>query len=1501
MLAVLKILVGALSVIVLGGGLYINSQRTAIIEKALYSAEETASNALGVPVKIGSVDVSNMDFFNLNDNSDVVVRDVEIFDKRNELLARVDEAKINFKVLALRNLFSLHYLSDLVSLRNDFIATLDKIKLNGATLNLKQRDDDMWNFNDIKTTSEGDSTFGAKIFLERGIVNASFDGKNISVEDIIAEADCADLNAIVATLNAKTLGANVKASGTVGSEKQIINAEVDKIFFDKVLPYLPADKIPEGVEILSGAAHDTTIHLLRRDDTLTYTGSTKVSGASVKIEQTNVEDINGNITFNERQIILDASATANGQHAAASGTIRLDTDETFFDVHAESDNFTPTAILSDIGIDGSASIRAHLVGTAKNPQVDAEIFSDRLGYDNLSAQNISTKLRYVGEMIYLSDASANVFGGHAEGTVEIKTSDRSFNAHIKANGIDAATLCELGGSPQIVDGRLSADIGVNGVAGDWEHMKIYGNAGAAAIDFNGMHVNEANASFYWRDNDLTLDYLNAKLPNRGTLGVEGTITDLNKLDLNFYGAHVDMTIAKKINDALDMSGLADFRGEIHGDKDNPDLTLHLSAIDLSEDSAQFAGRLFKQPYDSIQLVASGSLDGVNIETFNLERGGKLKWKVIEGNVGLTGDKNINLELETTQARAENIIELLAPEFELTGNVSNTVKITGTIDNPHVAGNVKFNRGSLFGVILVSSVSGDYFFEGDTLQLQNFEITSPMVDMVVDGSIHFPAPITEMISSGTISPSSMMMDFKVHGRDIRLERFKSKLPENYVATGHTTFEGNVTGTLEHPLYDGELTAEEIFLNGVLLTNVYGHIAGNGMNVYLKDFHFNDGDGQYQLQLGINLNDKTIGGEVDVKGADIAHMLTIADKKTDLVTGTLDSKISLSGTLDKPTGSLRGEILRGTFATYDIHDIKVGVSLLDNTVYVNQLEGKQGDKGTIKLLGTANLNGALDMNLTAREIALGMFTKAAGYNVDMVGTSNIDAKVGGTVDDLTGEVTLKATGGIKGSTFDLLRGQFTLKDRRVTVEELSVQRELSGKNYGASVKGYVPLKAVMTRTKENLPDDEQLNLTVSLDGADLSLLPILMNDHVTMGVGELKGSVVITGTAAHPQINGKISLNDGSVKVKEIKKLIEHINIATVFKGERFDVENFSGNIGEGIFTVKGGFNFPGLTISDYNFDISAVNLDIDSQAYRGLLNGHFTFNEHTFRHWKMPRLAGKMNFENCRFSVPNLSDEETTYPNILLDIAVNLGDKVHFYNSMYGFKIDTYLTGNMNLKGTLNKPQPSGVINFERRGTLTYLESVFNIQTGSVLFNQLGTFLPTVNFLADTKIDRTKITLKVDGPLNSKDLKFSLTSSPEMTETEIMRLLTLRKVYSETGENNVSAADALAIGLQMTILSDIENALKRSIGIDEFTVSRGTGSKFERRTTEERLNSDDKKDYNITIGKYINDKLMIRYTRGFGSHKLNRYGIQYDFNDNLGITIEREGKDYIFSFEARYKF
>ena len=1483
---IFKILGGVIVVLVagvVGLALYINSHRAEIInQKLLPYAEELASKQLGVTVKIGSVEPGNRDLFdilfNLNESDDITIRDAAIFDKRNELIARVDEAKINLKFIALRD---------------DPVAALDEIKINGALVNVTQRDDKTWNFDDIEMPkSEGESTFDAKVSLERGTVNATVDGKKISVEEISAAADCADMNAIDAKVSAKTLDAKVTASGVVGKSQQVVNAEVDSIDVQKVLPYIPADKIPEGVEILRGLAQNLKLHVLRRDDdTLTYLASTDVKDAAVKVERTDIGDINGTVTLNEREIFLDASAVANGQQASANGKIRLDTDEVYFDVHAETDSFAPAAVMSDIGIDGAAAIRAHLVGTATNPQVDGEIFSDYLAYEQFSATNIASKFRFAGEMLYLNDVSANVFGGNVTGTAQIKTADKTFNASVKANNLDAATLCAFANTDQIVDGKLSADVGVDGSNRD--NVKVFGNASAAALDIKGFAVNEANTSFVLLGDDLTIDYMSAKLPNNGTLGLEGTVTDLNKLDLKFYGAHVDMAQVQNFNSQLSMSGLTDFKGSVRGDATNPAIQLELSAVDNSaREGKHFVGTFFKQPFDSIQLAASGSLDGVHIDKFNLEKGGKLKWTVVEGSsVGLTGDKVINIQVNTTLARAEDIVALVAPDQPLTGNVTNTVKVTGTLDKPQVAGNLKFNRGSYRGVLL-SGMEGDYFLDGDLLRLQEFKITSPMVDAVLNG---------------TINTVTQQMDLVVQGNDINLHRFQAKLPENYIATGHAKFEGLIKGTPTVPLFDGTLTAPEIFLNGVELDDIYGHVTVKGTEVLLDEFRFTDGDANFTMFIGAELTSESMSGEVTMTNGDIQHLLQIADKKTDLITGKLNSTITIGGTFRRPTFSLIGDIPAGTFAKYDINRIQVDLGLKNNVLTVTKLEGYQGDKGQVSMKGSANLSGALDIRLVAKDIALGMIGNAAGAkDMDITGTTNIVAQLTGTFTGPFGEVLVTASGGINGSTFDLLHGHFLLKDRRVNVEELRIERELGGRVVSANAEGFVPIAAVLAETKENLPDNEQLNLTVHLDGADLSLLPVV-SKYIAWGVGNLDGAIKITGTAAHPLVDGKVSLIDGSVKLKGVKSLVEHFNVSALFKGERFDIETFSGNVGEGKFTLTGGFNFPGLEFTNYNFDFVADALEIDSPFYRGKINGNFNFSEGEWFHWRLPKLSGQVNIDKCTLSIPPIPEDDSPTPNIILDVSLNLGDKVHFYSShLY----DMYFVGNVRFEGTTLHPKPSGSISVKRGGTLTYLESVFNIREGEAHFNQVDTFMPWIHFFAETKIGTTRVYLNIDGvPF---DMKFSdtksqnsgfikLSSSPEMNEAEILRLLTLREAYYSGG--NLTAADALAIGLQMTLIGDLEDALKRTIGIDQFRIARGNGSMFEKFSRNSASQYKDRQNsYNITIGKYINDKLMIRYTQGFGGTKrVHRFGIQYDFNDNLGFSIDREDSHYIFGIEARYKF
>ena len=1443
-------------------GLYIHSQRDALFQKALVYAEQEASKMLGTPVKVGSAAIDEFSLSSFKSN-EFVLRDVQIFDKNSAVIAKVDEARITFKFLALYD---------------DGAGGIDTVKVNGAYLNLQKRGDNSWNVNDISPKSSGESNFRAKISLANGNVNAFFDDKNIAVSNINADADCSDLSAISTSLTATVLGSDVTATGIVGSQRQIVNAYVNTVDLDKILPYLPADLIPESVEFISGTASNIVLNVLNRETSLSYSGSTNFSGGEVKVLDTNISNIEGRADFTDAQIIFNATAFANNQPVKALGSVRTDTDVPFFDIRASSDYFIPAIVLPAIGVDGAVKFTAHLVGTAADPKVEADISSGYLAYENLSASNVSTHLKYQRNAVYLSNIRAETFGGAVSGEMELQAQNFAFNAHLKADGLNLTQLKNYAAVDAPVTGNVDADIALNGTASDLSTLKVFGKASSANLAVQNFLLPSVKTSFLFADNSVTLDYLNLTLPERGKLNIDGTITNFNLLDLNFYAAHVDLSLAKKFSPLAEISGLSDFRGSVTGKIDNPTLNLELTAV--RGPRGRYPGIIFNQQYDSIDLLASGSLDRVEIKKFELEKDGKVKWVVIDGTVGLTGEKKINLRLDTVGARTEDIVKVFAPDQELTGNIDNTVRITGTLEQPNVVGYLEFNYGSYRG-FLVNDMRGDYFLEGNTLRLQDFVITSPMVDMVLNG---------------TIDVKTYDMNFVVQGRDVNLKRFQAKFPKDYPVEGHGTFEGLIGGNLDAPIFDGTLVSNSLSFNEVELKNILGHVTMNGPQIKLEDFKFRQGDGKYSMQMAANTATKSLSGTVEVKNADIPSLAALASKKTQILTGKLDSDISISGTLDNPTGTLRGSITNGAVAGHELKDVALDLNLLNHVVYVQKFAGKQGDAGEFNVLGTASLSGPLDLKASARHLELAMFSDAAGLDMGVEGFTNLDAKITGSTFNPEVEIRLSANGGIRGANFDLLTAYLLLKDWVFDVRELSARRAIGDKIYQASARGTIPIQALYVDSDVGISSSEQMNLQVILDDADLSMLPQI-SGMVAWAVGEMGGGLTITGTASKPRVDGEISLHDGTVKIKGMDSLIEHINISTQFRGNNFNIEQFTGNIGTGTFDVTGGFNFANYALSNYNFTLVADALDIRSVVFKGPLNAEFNVKEEKIFNRTFPKLSGNIDLDKCTITIPTLPDSEEPLPTILLDVSVNLGDKVHFYSSRL---YDMFLTGNVKLERSTTHPKTSGIVSVKRGGTVTYIQTTFDIREGEAHFNQMDSFFPTLHFNADAVVSNVKVFLTIDGAMDGvkKIPKINLTSNPEMSETEIMQLLTLRDAYGRS-TSNMTATDILAIGLQMSILGDIEDSVRRSIGLDRFRLNTGSGSALETYSSAAEKNED--AEFNIFIGKYISDKVMLRYTQGINGEHVKRYGLQYDFNDNLGVTVEREENEYIFSLEARYKF
>jgi translocation and assembly module TamB len=522
---------------------------------------------------------------------------------------------------------------------------------------------------------------------------------------------------------------------------------------------------------------------------------------------------------------------------------------------------------------------------------------------------------------------------------------------------------------------------------------------------------------------------------------------------------------------------------------------------------------------------------------------------------------------------------------------------------------------------------------------------------------------------------------------------------------------------------------------------------------------------------------------------------------------------------------------------------------------------------------------------------MIPAAAGSKYPLKGTMNIEAQFGGTVQHPTADASLEITsGGVGNSAFDTMTGLFRMRGPVIEVQQFVVQKNQGGKLYKASAYGMIPIRAVTSELGEQLEEYDQLNLQLSLDNGDLGLLPVI-SDSFDWAVGETQGTILIGGTLAEPSIVGSVGIKDASVKFRALEVPFTDLNLGVEFAGDTFTISEGRGKLGRGNFTLEGSMRLEGHNPVGYGMKLHAEKLDIQSVFYRGPLSIDAELGEGTVFGHLLPKLTLKAKVDNCTISVPTIPDSDGALPDMILDVSVDVGRNTHFYSSSL---YDMWLQGGFHYGGTTRYPAPSGSISV-RRGSVTYLQTVFKIRQGEAYFNQVASFLPSLSFYADTRLSRTKIFLGIEGPLQEMELK--LTSSPEMSREDILKMLTMRGAY-RSGQNTSQSewAALLGAGLQMSFLGDIQDTVRNFLTLDELVIVQDDFKK-----SKKMGDNTVREGYNVKLGKYISDKVMLEYTQGINQN-INRFLVRYEFDDRLSVFAgRREGGNNIVGFEGRFRF
>ncbi len=1093
----------------------------------------------------------------------------------------------------------------------------------------------------------------------------------------------------------------------------------------------------------------------------------------------------------------------------------------------------------------------------------------KLAYAGYSAENLRLPFSADKNAVQLHDVSADYGGGKitANGTYGIEEKTLTADAEVQnvtqqlpGENTDSVYINgKLAVLAKLLDDKIALHAAADTMDIKWRSLKLNRLAFAGSYNANGLIV----------DNFSIFAGENGTLAAKGSVGADGSLA--------IKGRMADFPIDPLLEVAeQEGSGLCSTGFNVGGTLDAPEFRGMVQLMKL---------QCMSQKVNEAHGLISLKNNILSFKDFvaNMDQGSH----TVNGTLNLQGAEPVaDLTVATSGVRIEPLMALVGQADMVTGNLDNVVTLKGSLSHPSVSGEIHASDGSA-AKQLFNSVDGRYTYEDGLLHLEDFVVNAFYGRLTLNGSM----------------TADNKLDFVMDAQNLDLAHLPIK-DDTVALTGKVNAKGHLSGTLTAPYFDGNVSSDKITINGEALTELQGTLASNGrdvnkLNASFKQPYRDDpiNYGLYSADVNINLAERYIEGKVENVWGDIGGLLRMARMDYD-INGQMQGQLHFSY-------NGRGNGVKITAAADDvkIHDLnyahmqfegrvdKGGVLHFDN-VRLQEQDGVT-DKGIIAVGGYVDIfKKQLDIELAAVKANPAIVTAVMKNPPEIKGETDMLVQVKGSLDNPEGMASLEiANGSVAGVGMDSLTALLSLSNDNIKLEQLIATKDA----YGVSASGDIPLDLFRTKAERRNPH-AQMNIVMDLDKARLGILPALTK-MVEWGVGDTQGKVRLAGTLEEPLLFGSIKIASGSVKVKGVSTVIDDINLDVLFNGDIVQLKNLSAKLGKGSLSADGSYALQTDTDVAYSLHLKADKAQIASQLFTGTITSELTIQPEKYRDPRKakgnepppveyrPQIKGSVRLDDVLVNMPTIPEMGEGESNIGMDLKLELGPKIHFYNS---YLYDIWLKGAIGIKGSTAFPVIDGTIKAEK-GTIKYLRTDFKVNKASLVWVDMGTFLPNVNLESTARFSRYNIFMKINGPV-SDSMELQLTSDPPLERNTIVRMLTLQR--ESAGSNEVTSddmANLMTVGLQMTVLGDVEMLIKQTLGLDQFRIYTGktrSGIGFESAHDRNReLTADEKNQYNVLVSKYLNNNFMLGYTTSFDAVDRSIFG-QYDISKHMNVTYSR---------------
>ena len=399
-------------------------------------------------------------------------------------------------------------------------------------------------------------------------------------------------------------------------------------------------------------------------------------------------------------------------------------------------------------------------------------------------------------------------------------------------------------------------------------------------------------------------------------------------------------------------------------------------------------------------------------------------------------------------------------------------------------------------------------------------------------------------------------------------------------------------------------------------------------------------------------------------------------------------------------------------------------------------------------------------------------------------------------------------------------------------------------------------------------------------DLAIIASLWSE--IRGAGPVELDATLGGTLETPDLQGRVAVHDGRLRVLGYPHSFESIDAEARFSGQSLALTSFQAFLGGGEIMATGGLDFTGLTPSAYHAEFSMANVSAKFPAgFKGTYEGQITL-EGTR---KRALIAGRIDALRGLYAKPfDLSffggthrefdaAAESPFPrNIFLDVDVVAPGNLWLRNDVARVEA----SGQVHVGGELARPEITGHLALVPGGTVRYRNVDYTIEHGTVELTDPKRINPYVDFRGRTRVADYEIYLHVEGTADKFD--YELTSTPPLASQDIISLLVTGKTLdSLTGSASAAAlpGDMAAYYFAGLLSSTFGRQIQSSLGVDQLEI------------TPLLLKGETDPTARVTIGKRVSDTVKILFSQDIGTAQKQTYQVSWDATRRFRFIAESD--------------